>query len=180
MGLSLGLAVALWGCPPAAQRAGTTATDTTAGTAVAGDSRALARNTAPAISPPISEPPAGADAGSARPVAAPRPSEVEQSPTIREILASSALVGRRVHVTGRCLGYGRAVAVGRPPRTRSDWQLEAEGVAIYVTGPLPAGCSATEGSNQPTTILAHVAEDTLPARGDRAAAARRYLVRVVR
>jgi len=105
-------------------------------------------------------------------------SESIQPVTVKELLASSALVGRRVRVVGRCLGYSAAVAPGGPPRTRSDWQLEDNGVAIYVTGQLPSGCSATEGSKERPTILAIVAEDTLPARGDRPPTPRRYLVRV--
>ncbi|HXE58532.1 MAG TPA: hypothetical protein VNK43_11080, partial [Gemmatimonadales bacterium] len=97
--------------------------------------------------------------------------------TVRELIQSSRLVGRRVMVTGRCLGYRvPPVAVGAPPRTRSDWQLEDGGIAIYVTGPLPAGCSATAGSPKVDTLVALVSEDTLPSLAGRPAATRRYLV----
>ncbi len=58
--------------------------------------------------------------------------------TVHELLASNALVGRMVEVTGRCLGYSSpTVAQGSPPVTRSDWQLEDGGEAIWVTGPMP-------------------------------------------
>jgi hypothetical protein len=97
--------------------------------------------------------------------------------TVRELLASDADVGRTVRVAGRCAGYSTPLAEGAPPLTRSDWQLEDEGVAIYVSGPLPAGCSATGGSQARSTIVAQVAQDTMPAAGDRPAAPRRYLVR---
>ena len=95
---------------------------------------------------------------------------------MREVLESSAFVGQEIRITGRCLGYGKSVAQGGPPRTRSDWQLEDDGAAIYVTGPLPTGCSATAGSAAPTTITARVAEDTIRALADHSASARRYLV----
>jgi len=100
----------------------------------------------------------------------------EQVRTVRELLSSDRDVGQMVRVAGRCLGYSKPVAEGMPPRSRSDWQLEDDGVAIYVTGPLPAGCSATEGSAERTTITARVAQDTMPAMGNREATPRRYLV----
>jgi len=167
-GLSLGLALALWSCRPPAQRGA--AADTTA---------APPAPVSDVSRPPITKPSA-ADTGAPRTLDNTlRRTESDLSRAVHEILASGALVGLRVRVTGRCLGYSKPVAVGGPPRTRSDWQLEADGVAIYVTGPLPAGCSPTEGATETTTIVAVVAEDTLPARGERAAMARRYLVRVL-
>lgn len=175
IGLSIGVALTVWGCGPSAQRRG--AADTSAAPTGA-DSSVFVGDTAPTIRPTVSKPSAREDSGAARRVTAPRRVESEPSPSIATILASSALVGQRVRVTGRCLGYGKPVAVGAPPRTRSDWQLEAEDVAIYVTGRLPAGCSPTGGSTQATTILALVAEDTLAARAGRPATPRRYLVRV--
>ena len=96
--------------------------------------------------------------------------------TVAHVLGSSELPGRMVQVTGTCLGYRvPPLAAGGPPRTRSDWQLENAGQAIYVTGPLPRGCSATEGSPSPVTITATVREDTLPAPGGTPGRARRYL-----
>ncbi|HKG91962.1 MAG TPA: hypothetical protein VKA84_08735 [Gemmatimonadaceae bacterium] len=95
---------------------------------------------------------------------------------LSEVAGSGAYVGQRVHVTGRCLGYSNPTTLGPPPLTRSDWQLQGAGVAIFVSGPLPGGCSATEGSSAPITILARVAEDTLPALGKMPGTPRRYLV----
>jgi hypothetical protein len=106
--------------------------------------------------------------------------EKEPVRTVRELLSSDADVGRMVRVAGRCIGYSKPVAEGMPPLTRSDWQLEDGGEAIYVSGPLPSGCSATEGSTARTTIVARVAQDTMPASGDRPATPRRYLVHVAR
>ncbi|HEU4628650.1 MAG TPA: hypothetical protein VFS08_02865 [Gemmatimonadaceae bacterium] len=98
--------------------------------------------------------------------------------SVRELLDSSALVGRVVRVTGLCLGYGRPTAAGPQPRTRSDWQLQADGATIWVTGRRPPDCSATEGATAETTIEARVAEDTLPSLGGSGGRTRRYLVRV--
>lgn len=96
--------------------------------------------------------------------------------TVSHLLGSSALVGKNVRVTGTCLGYSLpSVAVGSPPRTRSDWQLESEGVAIYVTGPMPGGCSPTTRSDSPITITAQVREDTLAGLGGNPPRPRRYL-----
>lgn len=96
--------------------------------------------------------------------------------TVAGVLTGPDLNGKSVRITGTCLGYRvPPVAVGAPPRTRSDWQLESAGQAIYVTGPLPAGCSATEGSSTPVTILATVREDTLAALGGNPPVPRRYL-----
>jgi len=93
-----------------------------------------------------------------------------------ELLERRDWNGLLVRVRGRCLGYRvPPVATGGPPRTRSDWQLEAEGVAIYVTGPLPEGCSATQGGNTELSLVARVAEDSLPALGGQPSRARRYL-----
>ena len=99
---------------------------------------------------------------------------------VRELVASGAYVGKRVHVTGRCLGYSSAGSLGPPPLTRSDWQLQSSGASIFVSGPLPTGCSATDAGSgtgaTPVTILARVAEDTLPSLGKQRGAPRRYLV----
>jgi hypothetical protein len=115
---------------------------------------------------------AGAPEGSVRPKPPP------PLHTVREVLDSGALVGQRIRVAGRCLGYGGKLAQGAPPRTRSDWQLESDGVAVYVVGALPPGCSATEGAQDTVTITATVVEDTLPALGGGPARPRRYLMRI--
>ena len=125
---------------------------------------------------------AGAPEGSVRPKPPPtaQPSTDARPPlhTVREVLDSSALVGQRVRVAGRCLGYGGKLAEGAPPRTPRDWQLESGGVAVYVVGVLPPGCSATEGGRDTVTITATVAQDTLPALGGGPGRPRRYLMRI--
>jgi hypothetical protein len=104
------------------------------------------------------------------------PGDAQPVPTsVRALLTSASLVGKRVRVTGRCLGYGTLRAMGGAPRTRSDWQLEADSMAIWVTGPLPVGCSATAGATESSTLTALVAEDTVRGLGG-PGRARRYLV----
>ncbi|HSA56565.1 MAG TPA: hypothetical protein VLE53_12730 [Gemmatimonadaceae bacterium] len=96
------------------------------------------------------------------------------TPSIRDVVSSRALVGHRVRVTGRCLGAGSEHPLGQPPRSRHEWQLEADGVAVFVIGPQPRGCRTGDGRK--LTITALVAEDTLPAIGDLPPAPRRFLV----
>ena len=147
-------------------------------TAARSDSSAEVRPAAPADSTPpatsVDSTPAAEQLPVSRPTINPRPPDSPVS--IAQILGSSAWNGTTVTVSGVCLGYRvPPVAVGSPPRTRSDWQLEAGGKAIYVTGPLPSGCSATEGSSTAMTISALVQEDTLRALGNNPAQSRRYL-----
>lgn len=160
---------------------GATADTTSAALAPAPGDSAQRKEAAPAESVRIARPPSAEMPREAQgPISVlPRGDTAAGQPaTVQEIVVSEELVGKRVRVTGRCLGYSTPVTVGSPPRTRSDWQLEADGFAVYVTGPLPTGCSVTEGSKEVTTILALVVEDTLPARGERPATPRRYLVRL--
>jgi hypothetical protein len=114
-----------------------------------------------------------------RPHTAGQTPSADQSTTIRDVLGGDVTVGQQVSVTGRCLPRSALRAVGGPPVTLSDWQLGEGNIAIYVTGSRPGGCSAMEGSTGPITIEAVVAQDTLPALGNRPATPRRYLVRVV-
>lgn len=98
--------------------------------------------------------------------------------TVHEVLTVPSLVGRTVEVTGTCLGYSTpTIARGSPPLTRSDWQLEDQGEAVWVSGPMPPGCSATEPGGSPSTITAGVAQDTLPSLGGQEGSVRQYLVR---
>lgn len=98
--------------------------------------------------------------------------------TVREVLTQPSLTGRTVQVTGRCLGYSTpTIAKGSPPRTRSDWQLEDGGEAVWVTGALPEGCTATTPAAGPGTIRASVAQDTLQPLGGGSPQPRQYLVR---
>jgi hypothetical protein len=98
--------------------------------------------------------------------------------TVHEVLSGGNLRGQMVEVTGTCLGYSApTIARGSPPLTRSDWQLEDQGEAVWVSGPLPEGCTATTPATGPGSITALVAEDTLPGLGGGAPSPRRYLVR---
>jgi len=79
-------------------------------------------------------------------------------------------------VEGVCIGYSRVQAVGPQPRTRSDWQLVDDSVAVWVVGPYPQGCSGTVPSQAAGTYTVTVAMDTLPALGDAPPRPRRYLI----
>jgi hypothetical protein len=94
------------------------------------------------------------------------------------VLSNPRLVGLTLDVSGHCLGYSApTIAKGSPPLTRSDWQLEDGGEAVWVSGALPQGCTATEPSPELTTIKARVAQDTLRSLGGGSAETRQYLVR---
>lgn len=98
--------------------------------------------------------------------------------TVHALLTTPSLVGRIVEVKGRCLGYSTpTIARGAPPVTRSDWQLEDNGEAIWVTGSLPEGCTSTTPAAGPGPVTATVAQDTVPGLGGQAAAPRQYLIR---
>lgn len=56
---------------------------------------------------------------------------------------------RVVSVRGRCLGWS-GPAAGPGPRTRSDWQLGGPERALWIVGPLPPGCTSTEGGTDVT------------------------------
>lgn len=96
--------------------------------------------------------------------------------TVHDVLTMPALAGKVVAVKGRCLGYSApTVAMGAPPVTRSDWQLEEAGEAVWVTGPLVAGCSSTVPAESSSVIVALVAQDTVGLGGTRVV--RQYLIR---
>lgn len=101
-----------------------------------------------------------------------------QKVSVHDVLTTPTLTGKAVEVTGRCLGYSvPTVAKGSPPVTRSDWQLEDQGEAVWVNGPLPDGCTATTPAESASTISAVVAQDTLPGLGGQQPMVRQYLVR---
>ncbi|MEO8138134.1 MAG: hypothetical protein ABI742_00750 [Gemmatimonadota bacterium] len=109
---------------------------------------------------------------------APAPAGGPLKTTVHAVLTTPSLTGRMVEVNGRCLGYSApTIAKGSPPLTRSDWQLEDQGEAIWVSGPLPAGCTSTTPASAPGLVTATVAQDTLPGLGGQSAAPRQYLVR---
>jgi len=97
--------------------------------------------------------------------------------TVRSVLNGAAPVGVVVRVEGRCLGYGPPFLTVAPPRTRSDWQLGTDSVAVYVTGALPGACHPALGSSRIDTIIARVSVDTLRL-GEQPPIVRWYLERV--
>lgn len=98
--------------------------------------------------------------------------------SVHDVLTTPSLVGKAVEVTGRCLGYSvPTLAKGPPPVTRSDWQLEDGGEAVWVNGTLPPGCTATTPAESASTISAVVAQDTTASLGGQAPLVRQYLVR---
>ena len=106
----------------------------------------------------------------------PAPSGDTTEVTVHQVLVSPSLTGTMVLVHGTCLGYAAPfVAHGPPPLTRSDWQLGDGGEALWVSGPLPAGCTSTTPATAPTAVVARVAQDTVQALGG-GTAVRRYLV----
>ncbi|MEP6571254.1 MAG: hypothetical protein ABJD11_01115 [Gemmatimonadota bacterium] len=103
----------------------------------------------------------------------PKPSSGSSSPdilrvTVQQVLDSAALVGETVAITGRCLA---------PPVSRSDWQLEDGGAAVYVSEEYPPDCGAATAARSAVTILALVAQDTLPSLGTHPGRVRRNLLR---
>ncbi len=92
--------------------------------------------------------------------------------TLRELLTTRAHLGRHVRVFGRCVRGPHAL--GQPPRA-NQWQLEADGVAMFVIGARPSEC-ALAARTDTLTISALVAEDTLPAIGDLPSVPRPYLI----
>jgi len=95
---------------------------------------------------------------------------------VADLLDAPDLVGTRVQVTGKCLGYGSKHMPGPPPRTRSDWALEDDGAIIYVTGPFPAGCSGMQPGADAVQFTARVAVDTLTSYADSSKSPRYFLV----
>src|SRR6187455_1635195 len=96
------------------------------------------------------------------------------SASLRDVMASGALVGRRVRVKGRCLPRDVDDAPAQPTQSSTEWQLAADGIAIFVVGALPGRCAAH--GDVTVTITAIVAEDTLPPIGDLPPSPRRFLV----
>ena len=96
--------------------------------------------------------------------------------TIATLNDAPELVGQTVRVKGRCLGYGSNIVLGTPPLTRSDWVLEDDGKAIYVSGPFPPGCSGLEPGKEPVVITAVVAVDTLTSLADGSKTPRYFLI----
>ncbi len=95
---------------------------------------------------------------------------------VSDLLSAPELVGKTVRVTGRCMGYGSEHVLGAQPRTRSDWALEDDSAAVYVTGPYPPGCSGTQPGEGPVLVTGIVAVDTLTSYADGAKSPRYFIV----
>jgi hypothetical protein len=107
-------------------------------------------------------------------VPGPGPRSLRVSELIR---SADTLVGEVVEVRGACAGWG-GPAPGPPPLTRSDWQLQEDSVAVWVSGPLPRGCDPVNPSlARVYEIRARVACDTLTAGGRGEPAVRHFLKR---
>jgi hypothetical protein len=88
----------------------------------------------------------------------PAPAATPPAVTVRQVLTTQALVGETVKVTGRCIaGDAPAVAKGSRPLSARPWQIEDNGVAAWVVGPIPKGCA-----DEKVVITAQVAQDSLP------------------
>lgn len=88
----------------------------------------------------------------------PAPAATAPAVSVRQVLTTQTLVGQTVVVTGRCLGKADpTVAKGSRPFSGRVWQIEDNGVAAWVVGPMPEGCGAGAAA-----ITARVAQDTLP------------------
>jgi hypothetical protein len=116
----------------------------------------------------------------ATPPADASPSAVMPAPrgdtaTVHALVAEPARhAGRTVNVRGRCLGWN-GPALGSGPLTRSDWQLGAGGEAVWVSAPLPAGCTGPAGGGE-VGFSGEVVVDTVTLRGTGQRRPRAYLV----
>ena len=106
-----------------------------------------------------------AASGGAAPAASP------PAVTVRQVLSTQALVGETVTVTGRCIAKDTpTIAKGSRPLSARPWQIEDNGEAAWVVGPIPRACIGGT-----VAITATVAQDTLP-RFSPARTVRQYLV----
>ncbi len=122
-----------------------------------------ARTPAPAASP--------ADAVPSAVLPAPR----GDTATVRALVAEPArYAGRTLAVRGRCLGWN-GPALGSGPLTRSDWQLGQGGDAVWVSAPLPVGCTGPAGGGE-VMFRGSVVVDTVTVRASGQRRARAYLM----
>src|SRR5215470_12771053 len=62
----------------------------------------------------------------------------ERPVSLRDVVATRKLLGRRVRVVGRCSSQLRVPE--RPAGRLETWQLEGDGVTVLVVGTPPNGC----------------------------------------
>ena len=88
----------------------------------------------------------------------PAPAAAPPEVTVRQVLTTQALIGETVKVSGRCIpSDAPAVAKGSRPLSARPWQIEDNGEAAWVVGPIPRACASGA-----VVITAQVAQDSLP------------------
>lgn len=96
---------------------------------------------------------AAAGTGAARDMGDDPPLRAEQAPlvTVRQVVESRSLVGRRVRVAGACALAGAGPSTGA-------WVLQAGGFAVEVRGLVPRTCFRGSGSDggEVLTIFAQI------------------------
>jgi hypothetical protein len=94
---------------------------------------------------------AGGGTGAARAAIEVPPARAEKAPmvTVRQVVESAALVGRRVRVAGACALAGSGPSTGA-------WVLEADGFAVEVRGLVPRTCFRGSDAEETLTIFAQV------------------------
>jgi hypothetical protein len=105
---------------------------------------------------------AGGATGAAQDMSEIPPLRAEQAPlvTVRQIVESAALTGRRVRVAGACALAGSGPSTG-------VWVLESQGFAVEVRGLVPRTCfRENDAAGEVLTIFAQV-EPKGPESGER-------------
>lgn len=67
----------------------------------------------------------------------------DEAITVSDFIRRMLPAGRLVRLRGTCIDQFHASGrAGPPPRSRSDWQLSDEHGEVYVSGAIPAECTA--------------------------------------
>jgi hypothetical protein len=104
--------------------------------------------------------PGAGDSTTQRPDSASQPADPGQPMTVGALLGAPPSSGTNIRVSGKCYGLAGTLARGPQPRSRSDWQLGNDTVAVYVTGPSPTECLQAPAPPV-VTIRALVQRDTV-------------------
>ncbi len=99
--------------------------------------------------------------GAARDMSDVPPLRAEQAPvvTVRQVIQTASLVGRRVRVAGACALAGAGPSTGA-------WVLEADGFSVEVRGLVPRTCFRGSDGGEILTIFAQI-EPKGPESGER-------------
>jgi hypothetical protein len=94
---------------------------------------------------------AGAGTGAARDMGGITPIRAQQAPlvTVRQVVESDSLVGRRVRIAGACVLAGTGPSTG-------VWVLQSDGFTIEVRGLVPRTCFSRSEDTETLTIFAQV------------------------